>query len=186
MITKTKVEEMNDYTIEIAHDDYADCPLEYSNGLRAYAKGRNIFQGSLSLEHDLTTQIDDYAKLSDYMNAVGEEMNSYMFPLAKYEHSAVSYYIGLPTCPRDSGIIGIVTVDKNEWMTLECAEDYANAVMNELTEWANGECYYFTTINNETGEEVDSCGGYIGYENVKESALENIPEGKDYNVIKKD
>ena len=47
----------------------------------------------------------------------------------------------------------------------------AVGVIEEYEKWCNGECYGYV-IENASGEELDSCWGFIGEEYAKESAIE--------------
>ena len=186
MITKTTVTEMNDYTIAIGQDCDCECPLSWNEDrLKVYVQDGKRIDCAHNLD-ELETCIDDNPTFKGFMENVRKETGCYVFALVRYEHSGVSYYIGNPTCPWDFGFIGIVTVDKEHYETEDSALEYTNAVMEVLTLWANGECYYYDITDNSTGELVDGCCGYIGYDNALECAKECIPEGKDYNVINKD
>lgn len=183
MISKTTVTEMNDYTIVIGQDSDCESPLSWiEDRLKVYTMNNGV-------GHDideLKTDMDECSDFKTYMERVAEELDCHVFALVRYEHSGVKYYIGNPTCSWDYDYIGIVTVDKKEYEYEDTALEFANSVMNELTMWANGECYYYDITDNDTGELVDGCCGYIGFDNALECAKEYIPKGKDYNVINKE
>lgn len=40
-------------------------------------------------------------------------------------------------------------------------EKYAESAMDEYSDWCNGTCYYYS-IEDDAGETIDSCGGFIG------------------------
>lgn len=48
----------------------------------------------------------------------------------------------------------------------------ARAFLEEYTDWCNGECYWYSIEDADTGEEVDSCGGFIGWDAVREAITE--------------
>src|SRR5258708_17204217 len=46
----------------------------------------------------------------------------------------------------------------------EKREEHAISFLKDYTAWANGEAYYYRIEDMETGEELDSCGGYLDSE----------------------
>ena len=186
MISKTTVTEMNDYTIVIGQDSDCESPLSWiEDRLKVYVQDSRSLQYSHNID-ELETCTDDNPTFEGYMENVRKETGCYVFALVKYEHSNVAYYIGTPSCPWDSGYIGIVTVRKEHYETEVNAREFVDSIMDELTKWANGECYYYDITDNSTDEFVDGCCGYIGFDNALECAKECIPKGKDYNIINKE
>lgn len=49
------------------------------------------------------------------------------------------------------------------------AEELIAAEVEEQGRFVSGECYYWCEVD-ASGEEVESCGGYVGFENVTEAA----------------
>ena len=87
------------------------------------------------------------------------------FPLFLYDHSSVTYKPSRTDanpfgCPWDSGRVGYVFVKKSEVPdTFHTAEVMAE----EYTRWCNGDCWGYI-IEDEDGEQLDSCWGFIGEE----------------------
>ena len=71
----------------------------------------------------------------------------------KYEHGQVAYNTGGFSCPWDSGRAGFI-VSKHDY-------DTQDSIVKEYSHWANGEVYGFT-VEDDEGEVLDSCGGFIG------------------------
>jgi hypothetical protein len=61
-------------------------------------------------------------------------------------------------------------------------EEYARAALEEYTDWCNGNCYYYS-IETDTGEHVDSCGGFIGSDYFMQEVADTITNYlKDHEV----
>jgi hypothetical protein len=106
-----------------------------------------------------------------------------VFPMRGYIHSGVAYCCdpvgrnSYPfTCPWDSGFAGFVLVKRSEFPERKKADKglrqrVANSLCETVTQWANGDTYWYE-IRDESGECLDSCGGYIGAEFAMECARE--------------
>lgn len=105
------------------------------------------------------------------------------FPVWKYEHSGVAYRAAASnpfSCRWDSGQVGWIFVLKSDLrkaynvkrLTAKIRGIAAEILQSEVftySQWANGEVYSYT-ITDAAGNEVDSCGGFIGWDDVIESA----------------
>jgi hypothetical protein len=106
----------------------------------------------------------------------------FIVPLWLYDHSGTVYRVGASnpfSCPWDSGQVGIIALRKSEWGRGKGERnakrlEYAEGVAKTYSEWANGECYGYG-IEDEDGETLDSCWGYIGMEWVVEAIKEAAP-----------
>lgn len=103
----------------------------------------------------------------------------YVIPLWMYDHSGTAYAVGDQnpfSCPWDSGRVGIIALKKDEWGKGRGERnakrlEYAKGIAREYTEWANGECYGFSLFDAD-GEQVESCIGFVGLEDVENAAAE--------------
>lgn len=107
-----------------------------------------------------------------------------VFPLFMYDHSGTVYQCstgGNPfSCPWDSGRVGIIAMLKAEVGPDPLKS--AQATCETYTDWANGNIYGFV-VEDEDGEELDACWGFIG-----DSDGYVLAEGRDiltYHVNKK-
>jgi len=57
----------------------------------------------------------------------------------------------------------------------------ADAFLNEYTAWSNGETYCYSITDEETGEDVDCCGGFIGTEYMVSEIASSL-KGDDFEV----
>jgi hypothetical protein len=61
--------------------------------------------------------------------------------------------------------------------TLKEREERARVAISVYTDWADGNCYYFR-LEDMAGEELDSCGGFIGDKDLEVAVLEAIEHQK--------
>ena len=98
------------------------------------------------------------------------------FLLHRYEHGMVMFKAGLlgeemgyPFNDQwDAGIEGFILVPKDGY---EEPLEAANSYLSGVTDWCNGSVYGFI-IQDDDGEQLDSCWGFVGYEHVEQSAKE--------------
>lgn len=110
-----------------------------------------------------------------------------LLDLYMYDHSGVAYSTSPFSCRWDSGQVGFVYVSHEKIIkeygslndgALAKAKHCLEAEVEEYSKWANGEVYYYV-VKDEDGEELDSCGGYLGYDVAEEAtkqALEHFAE----------
>lgn len=97
-------------------------------------------------------------------------------PVYAYIHSGISLSTRNFQDPWDSGMIGCVYITRDrcakEGIDPEKAPQYLASEVEALSQYLSGECYGYTIANNESGEEVGSCYGFLGNaEYAKTSAL---------------
>lgn len=103
------------------------------------------------------------------------DQDTIWLPVYAYEHGAIMYRAAQSNpfhCKWDSGMVGLIYMTKvevrNEYGVKRISPKLREQVLKRLrseveewSSWANGEVYSFT-IEDENGEFVDSCGGWIG------------------------
>jgi len=99
-------------------------------------------------------------------------------PLSLYDHSGITIFHGAPTCRWDSGQVGWHYITKEalqrEWNgDLDAAKKYMEATLWEYDQYLRGNVWGFE-IENEEGETVDSCGGFIGDDLDKTGMLDHV------------
>lgn len=104
--------------------------------------------------------------------------NYHVCTISRYEHSSVSYSRGAPTCRWDSGYVGFAIVETTK-MSSEEFEKYVDRSLQLLTDWANGESYT-VCVEDASGNWVDSCSGYYGYEAAEDAFEEFCKQFEDY------
>lgn len=173
-------------TIEIWQDADCESPREWDNlGTMV------LFHGRYNLANELDLRQEDYNGWEEVEDAIHERLGDMLIlPVYMYDHSGV----GLSTdnsqypfnCPWDAGKVGYIAVSlakvAEEYASLptmdqEGRERAAKAVLRSEVEtysqWLNGECFGYTVTR---GDEEETVGGFIGYENCLEEAKHQAEE----------
>lgn len=128
---------------------------------------------------DTDTIVDEYFDHSNCKSI----LEDYVFirPISMYEHSGCTVYYGSPCDRWDSGYIGYGYMTKKEVIKgwgesyAETWKEQAKSIMDGSMEvydsYVRGDVYGFV-IEDEDGDEVDSCWGFYGDEAVKEQTKE--------------
>jgi hypothetical protein len=107
-----------------------------------------------------------------------------MLPVWAYDHSSVHYKAGARVGAFadlwDSGQAGVIYIDREKinaeygegGMTDAKIASYLEAEVAEFDAWSNGECYGYILADEEQGEEIESCYGFIGLDVAIEAAKE--------------
>lgn len=103
-----------------------------------------------------------------------DRMNSeaIIMPVYKIDHSGIAYSTSPFSCPWDSGQVGYIFISKSkirkEYGVKRISPKLKKQVENNLkseveiySSWANGEIYGFS-VEDENGESLESCWGFIG------------------------
>lgn len=113
-------------------------------------------------------------------------------PILCYEHSLIRYYVGDSIDYFDGRISGVAwqrkEVLRNEYGVQRITETVrkkaikvAEAELDTYTDWCNGEVFGYI-LRNAEGEEVDSCWGFIGDNDLSERVLDYV-DTDDYNFL---
>lgn len=105
-----------------------------------------------------------------------------MLPVSIYDHSGVSIWLGSPTCMWDSGQVGFMYLTKEDALKQlrNCTEENwreratqcMEAEMSVYDNYISGNVYGFV-IEDEEGNEIDSCWGYYGDDDAKSQNIQN-------------
>lgn len=110
----------------------------------------------------------------------------WFFPVWGYEHGALMLKagerVGQFADRWDSGLAGLIFVSRTACLdytvspTYPTEESWARAIVDgeidAYNDWANGSCYGYV-VEDEAGEHIDSCWGYVGdLDYVRSAAIE--------------
>lgn len=170
-------EEYRGYTIGIYYDYDPQSPREWDNLGTIYSNSRHYNPD----KHD----IDEI--LNDEGTGLSQDFkdNYIWLKIRGYEHSGLTISVsgGYPyNDPWDSGLFGIIAVSKEKAVkefgkkicTKKVRERALNCLRGEvetLDDYYTGSVYGFI-IENEDGDEIDSCWGYFGSDYVKDMITE--------------
>lgn len=192
MKTYTKTTEEPRLVIE--HDDGADSPRKDDGKVGYFFTSEKRYNSPNGTDHMLydimmetseeATSTEDHIRrmkerAHDAFKASGpKDGNSHdedlhvidIFPVYRYEHSAVAYRRG-KGAGFDYSNCGfyIVTAKSISGQTMTEADilEAVDAELEEYTNWMNGEIYLFT-LYDENGKVEDSCGGFYSLEDIRE------------------
>lgn len=161
----------------VEHDPTgAESPLEHDAAV-IFAMLHNRYANPAE-KHGLKSQedMDEFER----QNCRGKSAPWAAFPLFMFDHSGTAYKVGRPvapgerpvnpfSCPWDSGRVGWLFVKLSEIAPrnmrraekLAKAAECARITCEVYTQWANGEVYGYV-IEDEDGDTLDSCWGFIG------------------------
>jgi len=182
MLEAIETTEYKNHTIEIFQDEYAENPIKEWDMLGEFFCWHRNYDLGNSKRFDTPEEVREYAK----------ETNSLLYPLFMYDHSGIALSLGNSqypfSCPWDAGQLGYVLVDREKTLkeyskkilTKQLKQKIYNVIQGEVNtynQYLSGDVYGYKVIDKD-GEELDSCWGYYGMEDVIEEAKSVV----DYNV----
>ena len=116
---------------------------------------------------------NQYTDTNSFMDDISKRMDKLgyiLYPVSKYDHSIVQYFLGVSS-GWDTGTIGVIFAEKKKvcnWfnvkkVTQKVRENVIQNFESELelyTDYANGYGIYCVEIEKFSGEQVEICGGY--------------------------
>lgn len=164
---------------ELDYDPMPDNPLDREDdSIKYFIETRdvvndlvsNLFDGddeAYQEEHDKYTNVTDFF---EGLNKIAKEQDKLIYPVTKYEHSMVHYYLGSDE-GWDCGVNGFVLVDvkqaeKNLGLISEGGiVNNINITLKEFTNYANGDVFFLNVYQlNDKGEkeeDLDCVGSMI-------------------------
>lgn len=174
-MTELYINQKLNQLVKLDFDDMASNPLEYiDDSIKFFIETPNVvndlidnlFDGdeeAYQVEHD---KHNSASGLFEGLNKIAKKQGMLIYPITKYEHSAVNYYLGADE-GWDCGTVGFVLVDvkqaKEEYgFTYKTKiENDLNNVLEAYTDYANGYVYCATIYElNSKGEEEDEIDYY--------------------------
>jgi hypothetical protein len=125
--------------------------------------------------------------------------NGLAFRLQYFEHGLCRWDLAGqgPQCRWDSVQFAGMLILVNPWdgweeLNFNQKQKWAQNFLEVYTNWCNGCCYWYKIekvtscehCGHEILEDVDSCGGYIGYKDVKEAIKEALTFEHKENEVK--
>ena len=191
-MTDITVEEYKGYTITTSYDEWAEFEDYVSNYDGMFA---TFSTEDLGFPEQYDMHLDEAFERFDESP---ETMRRYLaifypeytvFPIYKYEHSAVSYSVGHPDTPAhtsrsgyrswDTSTLGYIAMEDSQFFdTPERKKAYLDSVMEEFSDVING-CVYACTVEHPEEGMIVSLGGFVGSE---DDALEDARREADYHA----
>lgn len=174
-MTELYINQKLNQLVELDFDDMPTNPLDdVDDSIKFFIESRNVvsdlidnlFDGdeeAYQVEHD---KYNSASGLFDGLNKIAKKQGMLIYPITKYEHSLVNYYLGADE-GWDCGTVGFVLVDvkkaKEEYgFTSKInIENYLDDMLKAYTDYDNGYVYCVTTYElNSKGEKEDELDYY--------------------------
>lgn len=174
--------------ITIRQDNDGENPLDWNTSIKvAYSSSRYILgneEVSDLAEHimDLldygdeyrNRMYDKYGDTKDLFDVLLDRLNKKGYvalPVYAYIHSGVTVSTNPFGCRWDSGLSGMIYAKRTDYIKdfgtkknvkNSVIEGHLKGELETFDTWLRGEVYYFSIEDAETGEILDSCGGFYG------------------------
>lgn len=178
---ETVIELKDGHLLEVHRDLMAESPREYDNfGIMLYAHGRYEL-GDRTFNHYL------YSSWGEALvGECGKPKDIIYLPLFLYDHSGITMNTTGFSCPWDSGQVGWIYVTKENvrqeygvkritTSLTEKVKTHLQAEVAEFDKYIMGETFYYI-LKDKSGEEIDSCSGFLGADIFKNGIMDNIPK----------
>jgi hypothetical protein len=162
---------VNNLTVNLFYDEDTESPRQWDNLGEMVCFHRRY---SLGDKHTFRSpeEVEEFLSKTPHV----------ALPLYLYDHSGITMSTSPFSCPWDSGRVGIIYVTlaqlRTEYnvkrITKTVREKAIKVLQSEVEEYdrfIRGEVYRYEILD-ENGEEVDSCGGFIGLDYAIEAARE--------------
>jgi hypothetical protein len=113
--------------------------------------------------------LENYESLADMRKEYHDNGFS-IVPIFAYIHSGIALSLGSFSCPWDSGVFGFLVFKNGEFGENNIG---LKGFVESWSNWLNGEVYGYQ-VQDDKGEVLDSCWGFIGYEHCEEAAKESL------------
>ena len=167
--------------LRVVQDSCYDSPREWDN------LGKMIcFHKRYDLGDSHNYNVDDYNSWEELSKAIikEESKGSIILPLYLYDHSGISISTGAFSCRWDSGQVGFIVADRkkvlqefgSKILTKKLKDQVIKILENEVqtySQYLEGDVYGFI-IEDEEGEQLDSCFGFYGNDFAINGMLEYI------------
>lgn len=165
-MTPAKQFEHSGLTVKLYRDEDAQSPQDMSEdkGLFLVAKHRQLWvlePGEKTIPQDFETLVERY------------QDTHWIFPLEAYIHSgvvlALAHTGNFPDRQWDVSQLGAVFCAKAEWRLSASASKAAQGYVETWNTYLSGDVYGFV-IEDEDGNNLESCWGFYGHEYAEQEA----------------
>lgn len=142
---------------EIIHDDYSPEFWEYEDRITFISGHRDY--SSQGTKKTLS-EFSDMSEITDMFK--GKEIVKVYASI----HGNIALSLNNFECRWDSGLFGLLVFEAGEFGE---NNQGLKGFIQSWASWLNGEVYGYRITDNQ-GKELDSCWGFIGYENCEDEA----------------
>lgn len=174
------------YTLTLEHDDCGvESPTEYGGWELISFNPRHI---GYKDPHDYISHVNQYGEPIPANIGIRRRLEiGTAFLFSVYEHGLSAYSLrgeGMQCRWDTTDIAGILLwkdSPKDLPKTYRERQEWARSFLDVYEDWANGNVYHFT-VEDENGELIDSCGGFIGADHFMSCVKDAIPAGAEMAV----
>jgi len=170
----------------VEYDEYMDSPRSWDNVCKFIFIGNYSHLGDKHDFHESHDSFDAHQKHIEKQLDV-----AFITPIYAYVHSGMTISTEPFSCPWDSGKLGWVVMTKQALREnygvkrvtkklIEKAMIHVEGEVKTLDNYIKGNVYWFK-IEDENGEEVDSCGGFFG--DIEENGMLEYLSKEDREVL---
>ena len=169
------------FMARIIQDEDAESPREWDNLGTMVCGNRRYNLGDKDPGYK-TKDFDGWAGMAAAI--MRDHPGCVILPLFLYDHSGITMRTNPFNCPWDSGQVGFIFASaekiRKEWNCKQIRKPIRDKVIASLEcEVATydmhlrGDCYGYI-IENEAGEELDSCWGFLGMDHITSEVSEQL------------
>jgi hypothetical protein len=193
------------YDINIDYDEIAESPMEWDNlGTMVCWHNRYSLGDEKAHENYVYSKECKIKNLTDYCDnwdeveeVLKKEFNTLVIlPLFLYDHSGISMrtYRHGQHSSWDGGWVGFIFVEKDkvkkEWNVKRVSaklkkkiEEILSSEVNTYDDYIQGNVYHYS-VEDKHGNDIDSCGGFYGYDHEKSGLLSEAKSTIDWYIKK--
>jgi len=175
----------NGNKLVVEQDQCDESPRQWCNLAKMIFFGKHSHLGD---KHDHKIQASHYNGWRELRRAIELAYDvACIVPVYAYEHSGMTISTEPFSCPWDSGQLGFAIITKkdlrNNYSIKRCTKKYKEygvdihikGEVKTLDQFISGEVYQFQ-VQNEEGDNLDSCGGFYGDDINENGMLEYLSE----------
>ena len=187
-MTELYINQKLNQLVELDYDEMPSNPLEdVDDSIKFFIETNNVVNDLIdnlfnSDREAYQTEHDKYHNASDLfegLNKIAKKRGMLIYPITKYEHSLVNYYLGTDE-GWDCGTVGFVLVDVKQakaeygFTNKTNIENYLNDVLKAYTDYANGYVYCITTYELNSKGEKEAELDYAGNISADDANIEGL------------
>lgn len=176
-----EIEKEPEYFLKIIQSSYVDCPFDANDDVVLYSNHKDYNWNDAKLD-DLLSKFNEVPKNIDKLLELLNKAGEYNYvAVYGYEHSGLSVSLTPYACNWDSGLFGILRIDKSFAYPQKVAENWVETI----NMWLNGDVYCINVID-ELGICVD-CFGDVFAENAEDIIeFAELAMSNEYHFTKED
>lgn len=187
-MTELYINQKLNQLVELDFDEMPSNPLEdIDDSIKFFIETDNVVNDLIDnlfdsdreayqVEHDKYHNASD---LFDGLNKIAKKQGMLIYPITKYEHSLVNYYLGTDE-GWDCGTVGFVLVDVKQaksdygFNNKTKIENYLDNLLKAYTDYANGYVYCTTTYELNSKGEKEAEIDYAGDISADDASIEGL------------